>query len=190
MKLSSILRLSGADRIARRYFVVNSFDGILTSLGIIVGVFAGGVAEPAVIIVAVAGASIALAVSGTSSAYITEEAEDKSSMRTVERAMLKDLSKTSIGMATSKSPLLVGLINGLSPALASFLILIPSILAAMGALPVRYLFVTSIIVAFTLLIFLGVYLGRVAKEKAWLYALKTVGIGAIALICTSVIRLF
>jgi len=39
MKILDTLKLSGAEKIARRYFVVNSFDGILTSIGIIMGIY-------------------------------------------------------------------------------------------------------------------------------------------------------
>jgi len=190
MNIIETLKLTDADKIAKRYFIVNSFDGILTSLGIIVGIYAGGLAEPKVIIVAVIGAAIAFAVSGISAGYISEEAEHKSSMKRLERAMLKKLSKTKMGEATRKSPLFVALINGLSPALACVVIIIPAFLAVWNIIPETYLLHSMLAISFIMLTGLGVILGKRAKEKVWKYALKALLIGIIATVLTSLIALF
>jgi predicted membrane protein (TIGR00267 family) len=190
MKILDILKLTDADKIARRYFVVNSFDGILTSLGIIVGIYAGGLAEPKIIVVAVIGAAIAFAVSGISAGYITEEAEHKNSMKKLEKAMLIDLSRTKVWKTTKKSPLFVALINGLSPALASIIIIIPAFFALGGILAENYLLPLMLTISFVMLIFLGILLGKRAKESIWKYALKALTIGVVATVLTSMIALF
>ena len=59
---------------AKCYFVLNSFDGILTALGIISGNFLAGVTDPRILIVAGLGASIVMGVSGGFGAYLTENA--------------------------------------------------------------------------------------------------------------------
>jgi len=190
MKILDTLKLSGSEKIARRYFVVNSFDGILTSIGIIMGIYAGGLAEPKIIIVAVIGAAIALAVSGIAGGYITEEAEHKNSMNNLEKAMLTDLSKTKVGKASRKSPLFVALINGLSPALASIIIITPAFFALGGILPENYLLPLMLTISFVMLILLGIFLGKRAKENIWKYAFKALVIGIVATVLTSMIALF
>jgi predicted membrane protein (TIGR00267 family) len=190
MNIFKTLKITGADKIARRYFIVNSFDGILTSLGIIVGIYSGGLAEPKIIIVAVLGAAIALAVSGISSGYISEEAEHKNSMKRIERAMLTKLSKTKMGGTARKSTLFVALVNGLSPALACVIIIMPSFLALWGIIPKNSLLPSMLIISFILLISLGIVLGKTAKENVWKYALKALVIGVIAAALTSMIALF
>ncbi len=190
MNIIKTLKLTGADKIARRYFVVNSFDGILTSLGIIIGIYAGGLASPKVIIVAVLGAAIALTVSGVSSGYISEEAEHKSSMKQIERAMLKDISKTKMGKSTRKSPLIVALVNGFSPGLACIIIIFPAFLTSWGILPESYLLNSMVAISFLMLITLGIILGKRAKENVLKYAIKALLIGIIAAALTSLIALF
>ncbi len=47
-------------KIARRYFVMNAFDGALTMLGILVGAYLSGNASTTLVITAGIGASIAM----------------------------------------------------------------------------------------------------------------------------------
>ncbi|PIN99598.1 hypothetical protein COT72_05600 [archaeon CG10_big_fil_rev_8_21_14_0_10_43_11] len=63
------------DPIARRYFVKNTFDGILTVIGILAGFWISGVKQPGIIILGCVGAAIAIAVAGLWGAYFTEKAE-------------------------------------------------------------------------------------------------------------------
>ena len=55
-----LLRISRSEEIARRYFVVNGFDGALTMLGIIIGFYVSEPAGLGTIISACLGAAIAL----------------------------------------------------------------------------------------------------------------------------------
>jgi hypothetical protein len=61
--------------IARRLFAMNSFDGILTILGVLMGNYLAGVREPQVIIVTGLATSVSMGVSGLWGAYMTESAE-------------------------------------------------------------------------------------------------------------------
>ena len=72
-----LLRISSTSDIARRYFVVNGFDGALTMLGMIIGFMISSSSDLTVIINTCLGAAIALGMSGLSSAYISEVAERK-----------------------------------------------------------------------------------------------------------------
>ncbi len=188
--MQSHINAAFKNKIARRYIVVNSFDGILTTIGIIVGIYAGGIADPKVIIIAVVGAAIALCVSGIFGGYLTEEAEKKGSLARIERSMLKKLSSTKIEEKSKKSTIVIGLANGLAPAFASLIIISPAFFAALGIISEKNLLFMMIGIAFIMLAVLGVILGRRAKDNILKYVIKTVIIGAIAAVLTSVISFF
>lgn len=162
-----LLRLTKSQGIARRYFVVNGFDGALTMLGLIIGISLNAETEISVVINACLGAAIALGMSGVSSAYISESAERKHALGNLELAMLSDLQDSDHGKAARWVPCVIALTNGLAPLIISLLILIPLWLSKSGIqLPLSPLY-ASVMVAFTLVFLLGVFLGRVA-DISWL----------------------
>ena len=64
-----LFSISKSRLIARRYFVVNGFDGALTMLGLLMGFYVGNDSvDLHLLITACMGAAIALSVSGVSSA--------------------------------------------------------------------------------------------------------------------------
>lgn len=163
----SLLGISRAQAIMRRYFVVNGFDGALTMLGLIIGFIVGGAADPSVVINACLGAAIALGVSGVSSAYVSETAERRRALDKLEGAMLTDLQDSSHGEAARWVPMLIALTNGTAPLLLSLLIIAPLWLDRAGlALPVAPM-TCSVLIALLIIFLLGVYLGRVAGVS-WL----------------------
>jgi len=165
----TVLDLTGAQGIARRYFVVNSFDGALTMLGLIVGFYLSERVELQVIINACIGAAVALAVSGVSSAYISETAEKKKELQELEQAMIEDLDESMHGRATRLIPVFLALVNGLSPFLVSLLILTPILLASHSIdLPLPPL-QAAFLVALVILFAFGVYLGRIGNVN-WFWA--------------------
>ncbi|MGD8842493.1 MAG: hypothetical protein PVJ83_03370 [Gammaproteobacteria bacterium] len=179
-----LLQLTHANRIARRYFVTNGFDGALTMLGLTIGFYtAGDVAVP-VIISACLGAAVALAVSGLASAYVSESAEREKELRELEQAVVNDLQATAHGRAARLVPVFVAIVNGLSPLLIALLIMLPLWLAQAGfALPLAPLEV-SVLVAFAALFLLGTFLGTISG-RLWLWAgLRTL---LIALITAGII---
>lgn len=182
-----LLRITRTHGIARRYFVVNGFDGALTMLGIITG-FA--ISEPpglAIIISACLGAAIALGVSGVSSAYVSESAERRRALAELEEAMLTDLRDSHHGDAARWVPLLIALVNGAAPLVISLLIITPLWLGDAGiTLPLSPLH-AAILVALILIFLLGVFLGRVA-DVFWLRSgIRTL---LVALLTVALIYLF
>ncbi|GAV19994.1 VIT family protein [Mariprofundus micogutta] len=162
-----LLRITRTEDIARRYFVVNGFDGALTMLGLIIGFLISSSENIDVIINVCLGAAIALGVSGMSSAYVSEVAERKRALDKLEEAMVTDLQNSAHGQASRWMPILVALVNGLAPLIISLLILIPLWLAGAGTvLPLPPLHL-AIIIALFLIFLLGVFLGRIAGTS-WL----------------------
>ena len=157
-----LLRITRTHDIARRYFVVNGFDGALTMLGLILGFIVSAPASLTVIVNVCLGAAIALGMSGVSSAYISEAAERKRALGKLEEAMVSDLHASAHGEAARLVPWLIALINGSAPLLISLLILTPIWLSNTGIpLPLSPLY-SAIIVALMLTFLLGVFLGRIA----------------------------
>ena len=165
--------------IARRYFVKNGMDGSMTVLGIILGSWAARVKNPYVIVMAGLGACLAMGVSGLFGAYITEKAERKRIIKDLEESILSDLEGSLQQNASEFVPTLAALVDGLSPTLTAMISLIPFIMSMVGIISIWDSYNISIILTFGTLFALGLYLGRIAKEKMWLYGLQMVAAGIV-----------
>jgi predicted membrane protein (TIGR00267 family) len=178
-RTSRLLEISGSGGIFRRYFVVNSFDGALTMLALIVGFMVSPPTPLGVLVNACLAAAIALGVSGISSAWVSEVAERKRALAELEEAMIADLKSSAHGDAARWVPLLVVLVNGGAPLLASLCIIAPLWLGHSGVpLPASPLYL-AIAVALALIFVLGVLLGRVAGTSWFSSGLRTMAIAAI-----------
>jgi predicted membrane protein (TIGR00267 family) len=168
-RLRFLFRLARAHNIARRYFFTNGFDGALAMLGIIMGFYASHDVAIPVVINACLGAAIALAVSGISSAYVSEAAEREKELKELEQALVRDLEGTAHDWAARLVPVLIAVVNGLAPLLIALVIILPLWLSAAGvALPAAPLEL-SIALAFVLLFLLGIFLGTVSG-RFWLWS--------------------
>jgi len=157
-----LLRVTQTHSIARRYFVVNGFDGALTMMGLIIGFLVSAPVDLSLVTNACLGAAIALGMSGVSSAYISESAERQYALGKLEEAMSRDLQESVHGEAARWMPLFIALVNGSAPLIISLLILTPLWLSGAGVpLPVSPLY-AAIMVALLLTFMLGVFLGRIA----------------------------
>jgi len=165
--------LARSRAIARRYVVVNGFDGALTMLGLLTGFQLGQGVELRVIIGACLGAAVALGVSGLTSAYLSEAAERRRALSELEAAMITDLSNSDQDRAARVLPLFIALVNGLAPLIISLLIITPLWLAHGGvSLPLEPL-TSAIATAFLCIFGLGAFLGQVGGTS-WLFSgLKT-----------------
>jgi predicted membrane protein (TIGR00267 family) len=175
-KLQLLIRISRSKQIARRYFVVNGFDGALTMLGLLTGFYVAGTTDMQTVLNACVGAAVALGVSGISSAYISESAEKKQELEKLEQAMIADLGDTAHGEAARLMPLVVALVNGMAPFLIAIIIISPVWISVWSqGLPNEPITISALI-AFGLIFLLGVFLGRVGGTL-WLWSgLKALGV--------------
>jgi len=181
-----LLRITSTHGIARRYFVVNGFDGALTMLGLIIGFMVSDSPPVAIVISACLGAAIALAVSGVSSAYVSESAERRRALEQLQDAMAVDLGESFHGEAARWVPMMIALVNGLAPLVICLLIMMPLWLAHAGvSLPVAPL-PSAVLVALVLIFFLGVFLGRISGVSWWRSGLQTL---LVALVTAALITL-
>lgn len=184
-KIRLYIQVTHMGGIARRYFVMNGFDGSMTMLGVIVGAWIAGVMEPKIIVGAGLGGSLAMGMSGFLGAYLTEKAEQKRQLKTLEKSMLVDLNDSIQNEAASFVSVYTALIDGVSPALTAIISLIPFLLTMEGMFPIWDAYIISLVLTLATLFSLGLYLGRIAKENIWLYGAQT----AIAGIITATIIL-
>ncbi len=188
-RLRLVHAVTGEGRgIARRYLVVNGFDGALTMVGIIAGFYLAPTVDLAVVISACLGAAVALGVSGVSGALISESAEQRRALNELEGAMLTDLSASAHGWAARLLPPFIALVNGGSPFLIAAIIITPIWLAHHGVpMPLGAL-ETALLVALAILFGLGLYLGRIAGRALWRAALQTLVIAGVTLVLVTLVN--
>jgi predicted membrane protein (TIGR00267 family) len=178
-KIKRFLSISQSRAIARRYFVVNGFDGALTMLGMLIGFYITNGVEIRVAITACMGAAIALTMSGLSSAYISESAERKKAFHELQDAMISDLDGSEHDQATRVVPVLIAAVNGLAPLILSLLIMMPLWLSLIGIYLPMDPYLLAIEVAFILIFLLGVFLGRISGTFWLLSGLQSLSIAII-----------
>jgi len=179
-KVKVYLDVTRAGGIARRYFVMNGFDGSMTMFGIIIGSWVGQITEAGIIVAAGLGACLAMGVSGFFGAFMAERAERRGHLRTLEATPTQP---DPIHYEASKFvSVYVALIDGISPTLTAIVSLAPFILTRMGLLSIDNAYIISVSLTLTTLFSLGFYLGRIARENVWLYSAQMLAVGIITAI--------
>ncbi len=117
--------ISGVGEITRRYFAMNGFDGVLTTLGVLVGAYLGGVDEARAVVVLVVTTAVAMGVSGAYGSYMVESAERGRALRELEESTLTSLTDTTIGEASRYASVVVSAVTGGAPFLAGIVAVIP-----------------------------------------------------------------
>ena len=173
--------LANIGEIARRYFAMNAFDGVLTIIGVLMGNLTAGVNNPKIVVSTGLATSVAMGVSGLWGAYLTETAERKRGLVELSSQTLTDLNDTRIGRASRVAAVIVALVDGLSPFLAAMLVLTPFF--AVGIFPaITWVYYTSLGMALLTLFALGLFLGHISHENLILYGAKTIIAGVVSII--------
>ncbi|MFA6001245.1 MAG: hypothetical protein WC828_03920 [Thermoleophilia bacterium] len=187
MKLPSIRtlrkyhRIASVGEIARRYFAMNAFDGVLTILGVLVGGYFGHLEDAGKIVVLGMTASFAMGISGFYGAYMTEHAERSRALQELEESTLSNLKDTDIGHASTYATIIVALVDGFSPFAAAAIAVSPFFLGS--AIPFKTAYYISFALAFCELFALGIFLGAISRERVVFSGIKMVSAG---LICVAV----
>ena len=93
-KIKTYAKITNLWAVARRYFVNNFYDGMLTVLGILLGFFVILLKENVVliesnlVILAGLGSSISMLISGLTGSYLSERAEQKKIKDTIKKSMI------------------------------------------------------------------------------------------------------
>jgi predicted membrane protein (TIGR00267 family) len=178
--------IANIGEIARRYFAMNAFDGVLTIIGVLMGNYTAHVRDPTVVIVTGFSTCIAMGISGLWGAYLTESAERKRDLGDLESHTLTDLSGTKIGRASRAAVVVVALVDGLAPFLAALVVLLPFFFGALLA-DIVFSYYVSLGMALAVLFALGAFLGRVSKESLIISGLKMIGAGLVSILLTYIL---
>ena len=156
---------------------MNSFDGVLTVLGIVLGSFVVGIVASRTIIYISFITCFAMFVSGFFGTFMTEKAERERELKELEKNMLKRLRKSKRGKAVVIVSLISSLIDGLSPFIGGIVVIFPFFFT--GLIGISLAYKMSFIMAFLFLFILGAYLGKISKTNLFMNGIKMVGIGAL-----------
>ncbi|MHA1372586.1 MAG: VIT1/CCC1 transporter family protein [Promethearchaeota archaeon] len=186
--------------VARRFFVKNMTDGILTTLGVIIGFFVIYLGNPNpgsqnyinsnyMIILPGIGTAVAMCVSGVLASYLTESAERKKYLMMIKHDMAivdpppkkknEKRKRTLQEKAERFATITASLIDGFSPFTAAIIVLIPFYFPGP---PVLINFIVSIGLSCILLFLLGLYLGWLSKTNIAIYGLKMLATGILTLV--------
>jgi predicted membrane protein (TIGR00267 family) len=178
--------IASIGEIARRYFAMNAFDGVLTIIGVLMGNYTAHVRDATIVVVTGFSTSMAIGISGLWGAYLTESAERKRELDDLESRTLTDLSGTKIGRASRAAVVIVALVDGLAPFLAALVVLLPFFFSGMLA-DIVLSYYASLGMALVVLFALGAFLGRVSKENLIISGLKMIGAGLVSILLTYIL---
>ena len=179
------LETTKAHEIARRLFVMNAFDGTLTIMGVVIGAHFSGVTDAHITITAGIAGSVAMGISGFSSAYLAERAERKRDLKKLEIAMLKNLDDTHYARATEFASIIIALINSISPALSAAIIVIPYFFVP--EISMQWAFYTSLVLGLAILFTLGVFLARISDERPLISGIQMILVGIATIIIVGLV---
>ena len=171
--------IAGVGAIMRRYFVINAFDGSLTTLGVLAGSYVAGVDKAATVISLILSTAVSIGVAGFYGSYQVERAERDRALREIEESTLTSLQDTTLYSASRYATVIVALVDGISPLIASLLIMIPFFFVPPASMHAAFYLAGGI--AFVELFLLGVFLGKVSRERLWFAGVKLVLAGVVAL---------
>ncbi len=183
--IGKYLKISNAAGILRRYFVMNAFDGALTIFGVILGSFAAGITDFSLVLSIGLATSVAVGISGVWGAFLTEAAERRRELKSLEKSLHRKLGGTDIDRAFNATTYITAAVDGLSPFLAAITILMPFIVAPAGV-DANIIYYLSFLLSAVVFALLGAYLGRISRANILVSALKLLLAGAI---CTLIIIL-
>ncbi|MFX0117320.1 MAG: hypothetical protein ACFFB3_22425 [Candidatus Hodarchaeota archaeon] len=181
-RIKSLLKMGSSQEIAKRYFVMNAFDGALTALGIIIGAWIADVSEPRTLILAGLGASIAMGVSGGFGAYLTESAVKKEELAEFQTVMLEEFEDTVFSEAARVESFFVALVDGSSPFLASVISFSPFLFSYFFEWPMQSAYLLAVLLTACTLFLLGAYLGIISQENILINGAKMLVAGALTVI--------
>lgn len=173
-------KLANISEIARRYFAMNAFDGVLTIIGVLMGNFVAGVSDARIVLSTGLATCVAMGVSGLWGAYLTESAERKRDLDELSKVTLTDMTNTRIGRASRAAIVIVAVVDGLSPLMAALIVLLPFFVAG-STDDLSWAYYTALGLALVTLFGLGLFLGHISKGRMIIYGLKTVLAGVVSI---------
>ncbi|MDO8741498.1 MAG: VIT1/CCC1 transporter family protein [Candidatus Woesearchaeota archaeon] len=179
-KIKQFNKIAEIDEIARRYLAMNSFDGVLAILGILLASFFADIQSRSTVITASLGIAVAIAVSGFYGTFITEKAERTRKIKKLEKSVGMFLKESQIQSAHSFATFALAAIDGLSPFLIAIIIIMPFFITSSMALAYYLSFALAVLFLFLV----GAFLGTISKENVFKEGMKMIAAG---IVCTIII---
>ena len=180
-----VLRKDDVRSLARRYFIANGFDGTMTTIGIVVGVYLAGIEAGSVVIGVGLGAAVGLGTSGIWSVWEIERAETSRERDRLESAMLTSLEGSQVVRDLRYEQLVLALAAASGPVLAIAIMLVP-----FGFVDVGISMLTAVLVSITtgilLLAALGAYMGSISRQR-WYVAAIRMGLAGVVVAVLSIL---
>lgn len=186
-----------ADDDSRNRYILRGFiDGVLSSLGVVIGAsaaigFGDNDTAALIIIAAGIGGGIANGFSNILGAFVGEKMVKEKNLRKIEGAMLKKegLRGTELDKRMEKEVRICGVYDGLSTIVGSLVPVAPFLLGLIISFDSTILLYTSAAVSLILFFILGLYVGKISRENIILSGLKLVAFGIVTLIVTFIIKI-
>lgn len=150
------------DNILRRYLITNTFDCVLSGIGILVALMVGGIMDARMVIISCFGAAVAMGVSGFWGVYLVERAELKHDVLKVGLEHTKAL----IDKHTKQS-IMTGFFGGFIPFISIIVSIIPFFF-----FPVTLAFYISFILSGLIIASLGIFVAKISNENIATSAIK------------------
>ena len=167
------------NEIVRRYVVMNSFDGALTMLGIILANFFAGTTNAQLVLLPSIGAAIALCISGVWGAYTAELSEVKRSIKELEQHMMRKMHNTHYARKERIMAYTIAIVNGLVPLFVAFILITPFFFVKTGILTTARAYYWSLGAVMAALFGFGMFAGKTAKENLYLHGVKMLFAGVV-----------
>ena len=179
--------IANIGEIARRYFAMNAFDGVLTIIGMLMGNMSAGISNAHIVVTTGLSTCVAMGISGLWGSYLTESAERKHDLDELSQCTLTDLNNSRIGKASRFAAIVVSVVDGVSPFLAALLVLIPFFFSSMFP-SIQHVYYASLGIALLTLFALGAFLGKISKENLLVSGIKTVIAGIASIIISTLLN--
>ena len=175
--------------IARRMFITNSIDSIITALGVSVGGYGPDV-NTRLLAMGIIGGGVAMgSISAMLGVYLSERAERLREYRDLEKKLAHTLKESIHWKAAKLIPLYVALWSGFGALFFPILIALPFILASVGLIPSGSAYSLSLGLGLGSMGVLGLYLGRVSGENLLHSMARAVAMGILAILIVSVLKI-
>lgn len=189
-----------ASKHQKRYLIRGFIDGVLSSLGVVIGastaigatVGSNNTAASAIIIAAGIGGGVANGLSNILGASVGEKLVKELELSEIEKAMLKsggELRGTAVDQKLNEKLWSSAIYDGVATFIGSIIPVLPFIVGSLFLITDMISLYASITISLLLFFILGVYIGRIAKEHIIISGLKLVAFGVVTVIITTLIRM-
>ena len=163
------------------HFVRGIIDGLLSTLGVVIGASA---ADNAIILSAGIGGAVANGVSNFLGAFSSEEYKGQLQIQKLENAMLsKGIEDSQIGKDMRKERIKAGFLDGSSTIIGGFIPVMPFILLGHGDA-----ILWSVLCTVLTLFVLGAYIGKVSKKWIIFSGMKLMILGVLTALLVYLIQ--